>query len=108
MHRKCVYQLPLTDYTDVYPEMVKRIPDKRDIPDINTYCTIFNYVVQRKRIRDLKLSEYAAGVAEYIAEVIPKESLEEIRRKAEQGNADAIINLADCYFFGLKGLVKTI
>ena len=108
MDKKCLALLKMPDYAEVYPEMVKRIPDKRDIPNEHFYGMIFNYVVPRKRIRDIKLSEYAVVVAEYIAEVIPKESLEEIRRKAARGDADAILNLADCTFFGLKGLVKGI
>ena len=105
--KKCVAYLKTPTYDEIYQAAKKLIPSK-DLPDKDMLPIICNYAVPRKVTCDINYNEWPAEIAKVIASVIPKESLLEIETKAVQGDPNAMLQLADCYFFGLKGMVSQV
>jgi len=105
MKRSCIARITQPEYEEVYPELVKLIPDKSEIPGKISSSIIYNFSVPRKEIVDINFNEWPLEMAKVISSVIPKDSLEVLKQKAANGDKHALLSLADCKFFGFKGMV---
>jgi TPR repeat protein len=66
---------------------------------------IINKYSSRKRIESVDAETMMKTIA-LISEFIPKQTFEQIEKRAREGDAEAMLKLADCYMFGLKGVPR--
>ena len=87
------------------------VENKNDLPiSHENWCLILvlrfhPFVSNRNRVSSTAISssEDERKKCESIVGCIPKSPIEEIKRKAEARDSGAILDLADCLMFGLKG-----
>ena len=87
-------------------EELKKILPPQDIPGVDKFLRIYWHTLPRLEFRNIDEYQSPLKIAQKIATVFPKESLNEIKEKASQGDSNARLQLGDCIYFGLKGLVS--
>ena len=68
--------------------------------------SLYNCVMNRKRYQDLPESNINMLQQSYqmLRMLIPNDSIESIRQKANQNDPQALLDLGDCHMFGLKNM----
>lgn len=93
------------EFSSFCQEFEKLVPNHRDWPKEKEFSLRIAEIIDSRRKSDLPTRDLKAkDRAEILASVIPKEPLEEIQKRAERCDRDALLTLGDCYYFGLKGV----
>lgn len=85
-------------------EMRRLVPNRKDWPeDDDCLLPIVERIYSRRKTNVPSKELWPHQKAELLASVIPKVSIKELEKKAQKGDADALLSLGDCYFFNLIG-----
>ena len=80
--------------------------DPNDLPTDDIILTLPLYycplVQMRKKMSSQMPIKDARGIALLICSNIPRENVVTLKRRADNGDADALLALGDCFMFGLK------